>query len=198
MMFTCYRCQQTKERSLFSVIGGRAGYVCKACRAAIKRARYWANPERYRAESRAYKMANPDKVREGWARWSAPRRQELSDRACRQMKENPALNRLRRSLRRAAERCPPWADRMKILEFYERAARLSACTGIPHHVDHIYPVRSKVGCGLHVETNLQILPAVINQRKSNSVPVAIAADQPRCCAWPSIVHFDGWMRTQGV
>ena len=65
---------------------------------------------------------------------------------------------------------PSWADHTKIRAVYKEAARLTADTGIQHEVDHYYPLRSKIMCGLHVETNLQILTAEANRKKSNSIP----------------------------
>ena len=62
---------------------------------------------------------------------------------------------------------PSWADFDKIRWFYAEAKRLSNETGIKHHVDHIVPLKSKLVCGLHVHTNLQVLPALENQKKSN-------------------------------
>lgn len=49
-----------------------------------------------------------------------------------------------------------------IAGIYATAARISKCTGILHHVDHIMPLARG---GLHHQSNLQILPAKINLRK---------------------------------
>jgi len=71
--------------------GGRPGAVCKACANAQGRARYWVDPERWRARSRAYartargrqlnaaavarwKAANPEKVRASYLARDAIRR----------------------------------------------------------------------------------------------------------------------------
>jgi hypothetical protein len=62
---------------------------------------------------------------------------------------------------------PLWANHEKIKSIYEKADILTKETGIAHHVDHIYPLQSKYMCGLHVETNLQILTAEENMRKGN-------------------------------
>jgi len=73
---------------------------------------------------------------------------------------------------------PPWADPKKIAAIYAEAARLTAETGIPHHVDHIVPLQGPVATygpfkgmrivfGLHWEGNLQVIPARDNVCKGN-------------------------------
>jgi len=45
---------------------------------------------------------------------------------------------------------PPWLDPAEVRPFYIEAARLTQETGIPHEVDHIYPLQAADSCGLHV------------------------------------------------
>ena len=61
----------------------------------------------------------------------------------------------------------PWANLEKIKQIYKKAEELTRQNGIGYHVDHIYPLTSKYMCGVHVETNLQILTAEENIAKSN-------------------------------
>ncbi len=69
-----------------------------------------------------------------------------------------------------AERTPPWLSveqHEEILKFYIEASKLSDVTGIPHHVDHVVPLRGKTVSGLHVPWNMQILTATENLKKNN-------------------------------
>lgn len=52
---------------------------------------------------------------------------------------------------------------------YKRARYLTEITGVPHHVDHIYPLKHDLSCGLHVPCNLQVLPGNLNICKSNNL-----------------------------
>lgn len=70
---------------------------------------------------------------------------------------------------------PRWADKKAIRAFYLEARRLSKETGVPHHVDHIIPLKGKNVCGLHVENNLRVVRGVDNQRKYNKLDAEIVA-----------------------
>lgn len=67
-------------------------------------------------------------------------------------------------------RTPKWLtkeDLKQIALIYKEAHRLTKETGIKHHVDHIIPLQGKTVSGLHVPSNLQILTAHDNVKKSN-------------------------------
>lgn len=64
---------------------------------------------------------------------------------------------------------PVWANKFFIDEIYALARLRTELTGIEWQVDHIIPLRSKIVCGLHTEQNLQVIPAIENARKSNSL-----------------------------
>jgi hypothetical protein len=59
---------------------------------------------------------------------------------------------------------PPWANNEKIMEIY-------ANRPAGYHVDHIVPLQGEIVCGLHVENNLQYLPARENMSKQNHFEV---------------------------
>lgn len=165
---------------------------CKACEAAYMRRRYQADPARHRGYARTYREKHPLKVKEMWAMWSATRRAELANKRSDRLKKEPEKNRAYVARRRATEKraMPIWADLDQMLAFYAEATRLTRETGIVHHVDHIYPLKSEIMCGLHCQTNLQVVPATVNQRKRNLPPTM--DEEPRCCAWPSIIHFESF------
>lgn len=62
---------------------------------------------------------------------------------------------------------PVWADDFVISEIYDLAKRRTLFTGIEHHVDHIVPLKSRLVCGLHCESNLRVIPCKENISKGN-------------------------------
>jgi hypothetical protein len=51
---------------------------------------------------------------------------------------------------------PLWADKERMRKSYEEAERRTLESGVRHEVDHYYPLKSKVVCGLHCEANLRV------------------------------------------
>lgn len=54
-----------------------------------------------------------------------------------------------------------------IEEAYDLAIKREQITGFAWCVDHVIPLQAKKVCGLHVWSNIQVIPAVLNIRKSN-------------------------------
>ena len=75
--------------------------------------------------------------------------------------------------RKHREATPPWLSRQQkaqTRELYKVAITMSKTTGEQYVVDHIYPLRSDVVCGLHVPWNLRIITQQQNLEKSNTLP----------------------------
>ena len=71
-------------------------------------------------------------------------------------------------------RTPAWLteqDLKDIESFYTKTQELTEETGIQHHVDHIIPLQGELISGLHVPSNLQIIPAKENLQKGNKFEV---------------------------
>ena len=67
-------------------------------------------------------------------------------------------------------RTPAWLtsdDHWLIEQAYEIAAVRTKMFGFSWHVDHVIPLQGRLVSGLHVPTNLQVIPAVENIRKAN-------------------------------
>ena len=62
---------------------------------------------------------------------------------------------------------PAWSERFIVAEIYDLAVRRTLGTGIEWHVDHVVPLRSRLVCGLHCESNLRVIPGIENMRKNN-------------------------------
>lgn len=124
-----------------------------------EQARRAADPTRYRAAVKKHYYANLGKERERAKAWR---------------EENKGLINFYTSKRKAArlQRTPAWLtddDHWMIEQAYELAALRAQRFGFPWHVDHVLPLRGKNVSGLHVPTNLQVIPGVENLRKGNRV-----------------------------
>lgn len=133
----------------------KADRSCLDCSRAKTKRKYWSNPDLPREMARVYRDRRSPLVY-----LKALHEAKMRSRIWR--KENPGHRNHLKALYNASisERTPQWADRDKLAAFYR------ACPN-GFHVDHIIPLRGKAVCGLHVQDNLQYLPAQENMRKNN-------------------------------
>ncbi|MDP3939632.1 MAG: hypothetical protein Q8R92_16065 [Deltaproteobacteria bacterium] len=101
---------------------------------------------------KAWREANPEKWADVKRRWR---------------KSNPGKVVASNTARQERTATPAWANEFFIEEIYELAQLRTRLTGYEWHVDHVVPLRSKIVCGLHVEFNLRVIPAVHNLAKGN-------------------------------
>ena len=122
---------------------------------ALKKGYYESSPEERASQalrSRRWLEANREKSRAATARWRVNNRDKSA-----------AAQQRRRA--KKLQRTVAWADHDKIRQLYALAREMTEQTGVPHEVDHIYPLQGKLVSGLHVETNLRVIPKSENRSK---------------------------------
>lgn len=138
----CGKCKAWLPRDQFTRSIRRPDGIephCKSCHSAYRTAHYRKDPSREQIVAREWRQRNHAAKAADTAGYRAKKRKAM----------------------------PPWADASAIKRFYEAAAYLTKISGEPWHVDHVVPLRGRLVSGLHVQTNLQLLPGRENQRKGN-------------------------------
>lgn len=148
---------------------------------------YQARKEHYQQKTKDWVAANPERRREivnksyvntrdTKLEYSKKYRLENLELCKERIKNwelrNPGKVRAKGNRRRAAKLNaePKWLSEVhqeQITQTYTLAKDCEIITGDKYHVDHIVPLQGKNICGLHVPWNLQVLPADLNQSKSN-------------------------------
>ena len=124
-----------------------------------RRAWYLANRDEILAKKKAYYENNKFKER------ARNREYNKTKYASRQRLNNRARN---QHVSRTANLGGKWDHETSII--YEQCARLRATTGIDSVVDHVWPLKGKNSCGLHVPWNLRIITREENTAKGNKEP----------------------------
>lgn len=128
------------------------------------------NKDKLHAIDARYRECNADKHRASSLRYRNEHLEASRQRVRDYQKANSDKINALCARRRAAKirRTPGWVDFGKIENVYAEAKAMSSVMGEPWHVDHVIPLQGKRVSGLHVHTNLQILPGVENIKKSNN------------------------------
>lgn len=132
---------------------------CLACRADFLIIWRKNNPAKVKQHNETQYINHTQKIKDNVKKWS---------------KNNPVkiLAHTRKQQIKRLMRSPKWLtedDHWMIEQSYELAALRTKMFGFSWHVDHILPLQGKTVSGLHVPTNLQVIPAVDNIRKGNRV-----------------------------
>ena len=117
-----------------------------------------ANKDKMRADAKAWQAANPDKVAAMKKRY----RDAHPDKAT-------ALAVI--SVAKRAKRVPKWLtvdDKWMLTEAYALAKLRTKMFGFEWEVDHIIPLRGERVSGLHVPTNVRVVPKALNRAKRNA------------------------------
>lgn len=131
---------------------------CKICDDARARARRIERARRNPDEARARNAANYRRNRNNhlalMVAWAKRHPEKII-----------AKNARRRASKSQA--VPSWRNDFFIGEAYALARLRSKVMGYRWAVDHLVPLRHPLVCGLHVENNLQVIPAMANSLKGN-------------------------------
>lgn len=190
---TCYGSACTKHPELEGL--RRVSGACVECSKVNLQNSRASNPERTRAQSKKdalksrakpemaqkkrerdvqYRKANKESCRATILAWSANNLEKVKSYAKKTKANNKGRVNAHTVRRRLAKinRTPAWLtpdDHWIIEQAYELAAMRTKMFGFSWHVDHTLPLQGKTVSGLHVPTNLQVIPAVDNIRKGNRV-----------------------------
>jgi hypothetical protein len=133
------------------------------------------NKETVYAANKGWRQANPELNAEIQRKWH----EAHPDYATEYRREYYASNKPRflqqNRLREAGlkQARPKWLTKEQqeqIDSIYRIAEELTKATGIPHAVDHIWPLKGRKSCGLHVPWNLRVITKIENSKKKNREP----------------------------
>lgn len=155
----CQECERLRK------IEYRVANIDKEREAGRRRA-YKAR-EHKRRYHREWYLKNREAVLIRTSKYRQDNKQHLAEQRKRRRSDNPWVTRIDNANRKARRLlCTPiWCDRAEVRKIYKEARLRQEQTGIPHEVDHVYPLKGKTVCGLHVPENLRITTRTENRKK---------------------------------
>jgi hypothetical protein len=135
---------------------------------------YHKNKHKHKGTIKLYQEKNKEKKGEYDRLHYINNRDRLLQQNREYVKNNPDKNAAKGAKQRARkmQATPLWLTdiQLKQIEWFYAASRMmTETTGVEHHVDHIYPLKGKKSCGLHVPWNLRCIPAKENLEKATKI-----------------------------
>jgi hypothetical protein len=154
------------------------GRSCLECSKEKRKRLYNANPEKFREKRKQSYIINVEKekaiakVKSAEWRKLNPKHEGTKIAKKKYKQNNIGKVNSATAKRRAAklQRTPKWLtldDKWMIEQAYELAVLRKKLFGFDWHVDHVIPLQGELVSGLHVPTNLQVIPGRENESKSN-------------------------------
>jgi hypothetical protein len=130
------------------------------------------NRELHNTRVKRWQAANPDAVKIAATAWAKANPEKVKAKALRHIKKHPDAHTARAvaSVARRAKRVPKWLsadDKWMLRQAYALAKQRTKMFGFTWEVDHIIPLRGEHVSGLHVPTNVQVIPKALNRLKRN-------------------------------
>lgn len=135
--------------------------------------KWWENNKKIHNERvKNWQAANPDIVKIAATAWVKANPEKVKAKALRHIKKHPDAHTARAvaSVARRAKRVPKWLsadDKWMLRQAYALAKQRTEMFGFTWEVDHIIPLRGEHVSGLHVPTNVQVIPKALNRLKRN-------------------------------
>ncbi len=154
------------------VIAKRAAKAAKGRKPKKKWSEYPV--EQRTAWLKKYKTANKELILERNKKYVEQNREvrKATMRSYRQKTKDMQAEYVRRRQAAKMQRTPKWLtedDVWVMREAYKLAKIRTDMFGFSWHVDHVLPLQGETVSGLHVPTNLQVIPWIENVRKHNKV-----------------------------
>jgi len=178
-MKKCRICLNEKPLDLFpshSLYKDGKETRCKVCLAAYRKEKWDNNLNVSRSYGRKYKAKNKAIIAERNKQYveQNPEIRKATMKSYRLKTKPQQAAYVRKRQASLLQRTPAWLtadDHWMMEQAYELAALRTKMFGFKWHVDHILPLQGKIVSGLHVPTNLQVIPWLDNIKKHNRYEV---------------------------
>lgn len=159
------------------VYNPKHGPHCRSCVLSYHKAYREANAERIAAKKAEWKIINKDRVAAKDKAYAEANPEKRTKARKKWVENNPGKDAASKALneQKRQKRIPTWLsedDKWMVEQAYELAAIRSKIFGFKWHVDHVIPLNGNLVSGLHVPTNLQVVPWIENLKKNNKFEVS--------------------------